>query len=135
MAKPNLMTLDELGLTAGCSPHELTAAYAMGGGRAFDADAAFAWPTAEICAMSIEGAVDVAYKKQYLASEDPDAARQSMIDDIKKETGAVNAAENFGLDDIIDPRDTRKLLIETFASCPPRRPNPSPPRHRPISPI
>jgi acetyl-CoA carboxylase carboxyltransferase component len=109
--------------------------YAMGGGRAFDADAAFAWPTAEICAMSIEGAVDVAYKKQYQASEDPEAARQTMIDDIKNDTGAVNAAEDFGLDDIIDPRDTRKLLIETFASCPPRRPDRSPPRHRPISPI
>ena len=32
----------------------------MCGGRAFEADAAYAWPTAEICAMSIEGAVDVA---------------------------------------------------------------------------
>jgi acetyl-CoA carboxylase carboxyltransferase component len=109
--------------------------YAMGGGRAFDADAAYAWPTAEICAMSIEGAVDVAFKKQYTAAEDPDAARQSIIDNIKGETGAVHAASDFGLDDIIDPRHTRQLIIETFASCPSRRPDPSPPRSRPISPI
>ena len=109
--------------------------YAMGGGRAFDADAAFAWPTAEICAMSIEGAVDVAYRKKYQAAEDPDAARQQMIDDIKAQTGAIDAARDFGIDDVIDPRETRQRLIETFNACPPRRPDRSPPRFRPISPI
>jgi len=109
--------------------------YAMGGGRAFDADAAFAWPTAEICAMSIEGAVDVAYKKKYLAADDPDAVRTEMIDNIKSQTGALDAARDFGIDDVIDPRDTRRRLIETFASCPARRPDNSPPRVRPISPI
>ncbi|MBT5525696.1 MAG: acyl-CoA carboxylase [Rhodospirillaceae bacterium] len=109
--------------------------YAMGGGRAFDADAAFAWPTAEICAMSIEGAVDVAYKKYYMAADDPDAARTGMIERIKAQTGAMDAARDFGIDDVIDPRDTRKILIETFASCPARRPDMGPPRVRPISPI
>lgn len=109
--------------------------YAMGGGRAFDADAAFAWPTAEICAMSIEGAVDVAYRKQYQNADDPDAARQKMIDDIKDQTGALDAASAFGLDDIIDPRHTRQLLIETFNSCPPRKPSRAGPRKRSISPI
>ena len=109
--------------------------YAMSGGRAFDADAAYAWPTAEICAMSIEGAVDVAYRKKYLAAEDPEAARQEMIDRIRGEIGASGAASNFGIDDVIDPRHTRQRLIETFASCPPRRPDRSPPRVRPISPI
>lgn len=109
--------------------------YAMGGGRAFDADAAFAWPTAEICAMSIEGAVDVAYKKDYLAADDPDAARTAMINNIKNQTGAQDAARDFGIDDVIDPRQTRQYLIETFASCPARRRDMSPPRIRPISPI
>ena len=109
--------------------------YAMAGGRAFDADAAFAWPTAEICAMSIEGAVDVAYRRDYQSAEDPQAARQEMIDRIKSRTGATLAARDFGVDDVIDPRDTRRILIETFASCPPRRRNTGPPRVRPISPI
>lgn len=109
--------------------------YAMGGGRGFNADATFAWPTAEICAMSIEGAVDVAYKKKYQAADDPEAARQAMIDEIKNQTSAIHAAHDFGLDDVIDPRDTRRLLIETFNSCQPRRPDRSPPRLRSISPI
>ncbi|ARN75567.1 acyl-CoA carboxylase subunit beta [Oceanicoccus sagamiensis] len=109
--------------------------YAMGGGRGFDADAAFAWPTAEICAMSIEGAVDVAYKKKYQSADDPDTERQHMIDDIKGQTGALDAAHDFGIDDVIDPRETRQRIIEVLASCLPRRPDRSPPRVRSISPV
>lgn len=109
--------------------------YAMGGGRAFDADACFAWPTAEICAMSIEGAVDVAFRREVAAADDPEAARAEMIARIKADTGAVNAAADFGVDAIIDPRDTRYLLIDTFARAAPRRRSKAPPRIRPISPI
>ena len=109
--------------------------YAMGGGRAFNANAVFAWPGAEICAMSIEGAVDVAYRKHYEAAAEPAVARQVMIDDIRAQTGALHAAEDFGIDDVIDPRCTRRLLIETFSACAPRRPDHSPPRRRSISPI
>jgi propionyl-CoA carboxylase beta chain len=85
--------------------------------------------------MSIEGAVDVAYKKEYAAAEDPEAARKAMVDRIRSQTDALGAAAGFGIDDVIDPRDTRRLLIETFDSCPRRRPDRSPPRFRPISPI
>jgi acetyl-CoA carboxylase carboxyltransferase component len=109
--------------------------YAMGGGRAFDADRAYAWPTAEICAMSIEGAVDVAYKKDFQDAEDPEAARQSIIDQIHSNVGPLEAAADFGIDDIIDPRETRQCLIETFESSPPRRLDSNPRRIRPISPI
>ncbi len=109
--------------------------YAMAGGRSFEADAAYAWPTAEICAMSIEGAVDVAFRRDYENAEDPAAARQAMIDRIKTQTTATGAARDFGIDEVIDPRDTRALLIETFNSTPSRRPDRNPPRYRPISPI
>jgi len=109
--------------------------YAMAGGRSFEADAAFAWPTAEICAMSIEGAVDVAFKRHYQNAKDPTSARQAMIDRIKTQTAALNAAKEFGVDEIIDPRDTRALLIETFNTSPRRKPDRNPPRYRPISPI
>ena len=109
--------------------------YAMCGGRSFEADAAFAWPTAEICAMSIEGAVDVAFKRDYQNADDPAAKRQAMIDRIKTQTAALGAAKDFGVDEIIDPRDTRALLIETFNTTPRRKPDRNPPRYRAISPI
>ncbi|MGI9476515.1 MAG: acyl-CoA carboxylase subunit beta [Hyphomicrobiaceae bacterium] len=109
--------------------------FAMAGGRSFDADAAFAWPTAEICAMSIEGAVDVAFRKDYENADDPEAARQAIVERIRTQTTAISAGHNFGIDDIIDPRHTRQFLIETFASAPARKTDKRPPHYRPISPI
>ena len=109
--------------------------YAMGGGRGFNPNASFAWPTAEICAMSIEGAVDVAYRRTFEDSEDPAASRQTMIDSIRLQTDALNAASDFGIDDVIDPRHTRRRLIETFSRSAPRRPDPNSGRRRSISPI
>ncbi|MCB1742367.1 MAG: acyl-CoA carboxylase, partial [Gammaproteobacteria bacterium] len=109
--------------------------YAMCGGRSFEADACYAWPTAELCAMSIEGAVDVAYRREFAGSDDPQGARAALIERIRTQTGALNAAADFGVDDIIDPRQTRELLIRTLSRCRPRKPDRAPPRHRPISPI
>ncbi|MDE0812445.1 MAG: acyl-CoA carboxylase [Alphaproteobacteria bacterium] len=109
--------------------------FAMAGGRSFDADAAFAWPTAEICAMSIEGAVDVAFRRQFQDADDPAATRAELIEKIRTQTGAINSLADFGLDDVIDPRETRRILIETFATCPLRHRDKNPPRIRPISPI
>jgi acetyl-CoA carboxylase carboxyltransferase component len=107
----------------------------MSGGRSFAADACFAWPTAEICAMSIEGAIDVAFRKEYERAPDPQKRRQEMIDETRARIGALRAAEGFGVDDVIDPRDTRRRLVEIFAQTQPRRPNDHPPKHRSIVPI
>ena len=109
--------------------------FAMCGGRSFSADACFAWPSAEICAMSIEGAIDVAFRKEYLNAPDPMKRRQEMIDETRTRIGALRGAEGFGIDDIIDPRDTRRRLAEIFASTLPRRPMDHPPKYRSISPI
>ena len=107
----------------------------MAGGRSFDADACIAWPTAEICAMSVEGSVDVAYRRDYESADDPGARRQELIETFKGQLGALRAAEHFGIDTVIDPRDTRSFLIETLAACPARRLSKHPPKYRSISPI
>lgn len=109
---------------------------AMCGGRSFDADLCVAWPTAEICAMSVEGAVDVAYRRQVAAAEDPGAKRAELIARFRGQLGALNAASDFGIDDVIDPRDTRALIVATLERCGPRKqfarfPN----RHHGISPV
>ena len=109
--------------------------YAMSGGRSFDADACFAWPTAEICAMSVEGSVDVAYRKDYEAADDPPRRRQEIIDSIRARIGPLQAAEGFGIDDLIDPRTTRHRLIEALRRAPSRRDIGMPPKFRSISPI
>ncbi len=94
---------------------------AMCGGRSFDADLCVAWPTAEICAMSVEGAVDVAYQKQVNAAPVPSQKREELIARFREQLGALHAAEHFGIDDVIDPRDTRSVIAATLARCLPRK--------------
>jgi len=109
---------------------------AMNGGiPSFNAEACYVWPTAEICALSVEGAVDVAYKQDYQAAPDPAARRQELIDGFRENLGALRSLEHGFVDDIVDPRDTRAVLIRTLRDCPARRPPSRYPRHRTISPI
>lgn len=109
---------------------------AMCGGRSFDADLCIAWPTAEICAMSVGGAVDVAYRSQIRAASDPEAKRAELITRFRNQLGALRAAEGFGIDDVIDPRDTRPVLIDALRRAAPRRRRDlSPPKRHGISPI
>jgi propionyl-CoA carboxylase beta chain len=108
---------------------------AMCGGRSFDADLAVAWPTAEICAMNIEGAVDVAFRKVYEVAPDPAVRRQEIIDQFRARVGPLEAAGGFGVDDVIDPADTRTVLIEALRTLPPRRADGLAARTRGISPI
>lgn len=94
---------------------------AMCGGRSFDADLCVAWPTAEICAMSVEGAVDVAYSRQVASAADPVAKRLELIDKFRRQLGPMNAAAHFGIDDVIDPRGTRSTIAATLERCPRRK--------------
>jgi len=109
---------------------------AMNGGRSFGADLTVAWPSAEICAMSIEGATDVAFGREIAAAPDPAARRAEIIAGFRARVGPLEAAEGFGVDDLIDPRDTRPVLVEALSRLAPRRRGRArPPKYRDISPI
>ena len=108
---------------------------AMCGGRSFDADASLAWPTSEICAMSLEGAANVAYRKDIDRAPDPDARRKEIVAEMRARVSALRGAEGLGVDDIIEPEDTRQRLIEILERAPARRENAMPPKYRSISPI
>ena len=95
--------------------------YAMCGGRGFGADLAVAWPSAEICALSVEGAVDVAYRRQVNSAPDPAAARAALIARFRTQLGPLSAAEHFGIDDVIDPLETRAAIAHTLDRCPSRK--------------
>jgi acetyl-CoA carboxylase carboxyltransferase component len=108
---------------------------AMCGGRGFDVDAALAWPTAEICPMSIEGSVDVVYRKDYEQAPDPAARRQELINEMRAMIDPLRAAGGFGIDDLIEPADTRRRLNDILSRAGTRRAVPMPPKVRSISPI
>ena len=108
---------------------------AMAGGRSFAADLALAWPSAEICAMSVEGAVDVAYRKALDSAGDRAAARDSLIQRFRTQLGPLKAVEAYGVDDVIDPRDTRKALALALRRATRRKTAADPRRRHPISPV
>jgi acetyl-CoA carboxylase carboxyltransferase component len=83
-------------------------------GKAYEPDLIVAWPSAEISVMGPEGAVNIIFRKQIEASEDPDATRAEMIEGIRKTIDPYVAAGNAVIDDIIDPRETRPTVIRAL---------------------
>ena len=111
------------------------AAYiAMGGGRSIEADLSLAWPTAEICAIPIESAVDLAFRSQYEAAPDPAKARGDLITLFQANVDPLLAADGFGIDDVVLPSATRPMLAEALGRVR-RRPPRVPQKRRSISPI
>src|SRR5690242_7642519 len=83
-------------------------------GKAYEPDLIVAWPSAEISVMGPEGAVNIVFRKQIEASEDPDAMRAQMIEGIRKTIDPYVAAGNALIDDVIDPRETRQVVIRAL---------------------
>ena len=83
-------------------------------GKAYEPDLIVAWPSAEISVMGPEGAVNIIFRKQIEASEDPDATRAQMIEGIRQTIDPYIAAGNAMVDDIIDPRETRPTVIRAL---------------------
>lgn len=75
----------------------------------------FAWPSAEIAVMGPKGAVEIIFKKEIESSKNPEAELEKKLNDyIKKFANPYIAAERGFLDDIIEPKETKRILINTF---------------------
>jgi acetyl-CoA carboxylase carboxyltransferase component len=90
------------------------AGYYVMNGRAYEPDLIVAWPTAEISVMGAEGAVEIVFRKQVEASEDPAATKAELIAEYKKIIDVYVAARNGMIDDVIDPRETRPTIIRAL---------------------
>ena len=98
---------------------------AMCGASSFVGFFSVAWPTAEFAGMAIEGRVKLGYRKELLAIEDPQerlAEYNRRVDEFYQRAKAVNAAAGYGLDDVIDPADTRSWIVMGLRSLPPLPP-------------
>ncbi len=109
--------------------------FGMCGGRTFGADYAVGWPTAEFCAMGIEGAVDIVYGKEIESAPEPEQKREEIISLFRANIGAQQGAQGFGVDDIIDPRDTRRNIIQILETMPHGKQDYMPPKKHGIVPI
>jgi acetyl-CoA carboxylase carboxyltransferase component len=90
------------------------AGYYVMNGRAYEPDLIVAWPTAEISVMGAEGAVEIVFRKQVEASEDPAATRAELISSYRELIDVYVAARNGMIDDVIDPRETRPTIIRAL---------------------
>ncbi|HKC51503.1 MAG TPA: carboxyl transferase domain-containing protein [Myxococcota bacterium] len=72
----------------------------------------YAWPSGEWGSLPIEGGVEAAYKRELEAAADPDALRRELEAKLGAMRSPFRTAEIFGVEEIIDPRDTRPLLCE-----------------------
>jgi acetyl-CoA carboxylase carboxyltransferase component len=83
-------------------------------GKAYEPDLIVAWPSAEISVMGAEGAVNIIGRSAIEAAEDPEAARKQMEDAIRATIDPYIAAGNAMIDDVIDPRETRPVVIKAL---------------------
>jgi acetyl-CoA carboxylase carboxyltransferase component len=91
-------------------------AYIVMDSRSIGADISLAWPTNEIAVMGAEGAANVIFRREIAAADDPDAVRAQKIKEYRNELmHPYYAAERGLVDDVIDPGDTRSVLIGSLA--------------------
>jgi acetyl-CoA carboxylase carboxyltransferase component len=90
------------------------AGYYVMNGRAYEPDLIVAWPSAEISVMGAEGVVEIAFRKQVEAAEDPAAKKAELIAGLRKAFDVYGAAANDVIDDVIDPRETRETICRAL---------------------
>lgn len=90
-------------------------AYVALNSKAIGADMVFAWPNAEVAVMGPEGAANIIFAKEIEQSEDPVATRAQKIAEYREKFSNPYVAASRGMvDDVIDPRETRKKLKESL---------------------
>ncbi|MCA9830293.1 MAG: carboxyl transferase domain-containing protein [Dehalococcoidia bacterium] len=71
-----------------------------------------AWPAADTGGIPPEGGIEAAYKRQLAEAADPEALRAELYARIESARGPLGPLSRFQLEEIVDPRDTRRLVCE-----------------------
>jgi len=105
-------------------------AYDVMGSKHLGADLNFAWPTAQIAVMGAQGAVNILYRKELAAAEDPDAARARFIQDYEDTlANPYVAAERGYVDSVIPPSQTRVAVTKALRTLRGKRETHLPRKH------
>jgi acetyl-CoA carboxylase carboxyltransferase component len=93
-------------------------------------DVNYAWPTAEIAVMGPEGAVDIVYRRELERAANREEMRKQKIDEFRDRFASPYvAAERGYVDAVIQPRDTRKRLIQALEMLDTKRDKNPPKKH------
>jgi acetyl-CoA carboxylase carboxyltransferase component len=79
-----------------------------------------AWPSAQAGALPVESGVALAYRREIEAAPDPEARRRELEDEMAAAQSIFPRAEDFGVHDLIDPRETRPWLCAWLDEIQPR---------------
>ena len=96
-------------------------AYIAMNSRSLGATAVYAWPDAEVAVMGAEAAVGILHRKKLAAApdEEREALRAELVAEQIRVAGGVDRAMAIGVvDEVIDPRHTRRRLAEALAAAP-----------------
>ena len=91
-------------------------------------DVAYSWPGAQVARMKPEEAVEIIYQEEINSSEEPDKVREEKLVELLKNyiNYPYHALEQAMVNDLIDPRDTRRVLIRTLENLANKKPFPRP---------
>ena len=105
-------------------------AYCVMSSKHIRTDVNLAWPAAEIAVMGPEGAVNILYKRELDAADDPDALRTARVAEFREKFANPYVAASRGfIDEVIHPRQTRGKLIAALAGLETKRDRNPPKKH------
>ena len=93
-------------------------AYCVMSSRGLRGDLLYSWPNAEFAVMGADGAVNILFRNELKTSPDPNQRRKELVTDFESKFNTPYVAAARGLiDDVIEPRDTRRVLIRGLELC------------------
>jgi len=105
-------------------------AYCVMASKHIRADVNYAWPSAEIAVMGPEGAVDIVYKHELDHAENREEMRQQKIEEFRERLANPYVAADRGfVDAVIQPRETRKKVIQALEMLETKRDKNPPKKH------
>jgi propionyl-CoA carboxylase beta chain len=105
-------------------------AYCVMSSKHIRGDANFAFPTAEIAVMGPDGAVNILYRREMDGAPDPAALKDEKVREYREKfANPYAAAERGYIDEVIEPRDTRRRLIQSLEVLHTKRDSNPPKKH------
>ncbi|GGU14890.1 carboxyl transferase domain-containing protein [Nocardioides albus] len=89
--------------------------YGVGGAGIINrhrANRSWAWPSGDWGSLPVQGGIEAAFRAQIEAADDPEAEKDRLTTQLTAVTSPFRTAERFGVQDLIDPRDSRELLCD-----------------------
>jgi propionyl-CoA carboxylase beta chain len=105
-------------------------AYCVMASKHIRTDVNYAWPQAEIAVMGPEGAVGVLYRRELQAAADPAALRQQKVAEFREKFANPYVAADRGfVDEVIEPRQTRRKIVAGLEMARAKRDRNPPKKH------